>query len=435
MIAKNNEGCVDTARKDDYILVKGPLPQFKMENYVGCEPLQVTFTDQSIDGSRFFMNYNDGSSLDSSKIDSTIGTHTYVNRTTNNLRQSILPSMIVYDSLGCAAVFTPEDSIVIYKKPIVEPHFVNGTDVCLPFNMLFEDTGRFSSTWTWSLDATAISTNRSDSIMQSNPGFYDLELLASNVYGCTDTLYQTMQVYEKPVIDIDFSDTICLNKVVDFNGILTGNSPVQFYEWNFGETGDPDNINTTSLNPRFTYTSKGSKHITLIAGLNNGCSDSSSVDIVLTGEDEIDNPQINFVSFSDNYTLEINYEASNYDKFLEYLIQRSDGSYYTVSEKSTIEYTDVFAAKPVAPMCYDLKVKDYCDLQGLASTPHCFIYLTASSINPYENILEWTAYEGWPSVAEYNIFREDENGVYVRIATVPGDQTTFVDVDLCDQDY
>ena len=119
LIAKNELGCADTLVKEDYMVVAGPLPKFTMTNFIGCEPLAVTFIDESEDESYFYMNYNDGSMLDSSKNDQNIiGPHIYTIQSPDALRQTVMPSIIVYDSSGCASIFEPEDSIEIFRSPI-----------------------------------------------------------------------------------------------------------------------------------------------------------------------------------------------------------------------------------------------------------------------------------------------------------------------------
>ena len=435
LIAFSNEGCSDTMLKEDYILVKGPLPEFEMINNEGCEPLEVTFIDKSIDGSSFFMNYNDGSSLDSSKVDSLIGVHTYYNENPNNVSYYVIPSMIVYDSLGCAAVYTPEDTIFIYKKPIAQPVFPNGTAFCPPFNLQFLDTGRFNTSWKWSLDDIPISLLYYDSVTLPDVGTYNLSLIALTSFSCADTVNQEIEVFTVPEIAMSISDTLCINNAVSFEGLLSGNGTILNYRWDFGEPGTPGNTNTSTLNPSFTYATPGVKNVTLVAGSENGCSDSLTESLEIYPADSIDNPQINYVSFIDNYRVEINYEQSQYEKFGSYIIERSGTINQIVNDVAYTSIIDDLGGEPNTTSCYTLKVRDYCDLEGLYSSPHCFITLAASSVNAYENILSWTHYQGWPSVLEYAIYREDENGVFVRIATVNGDVTTYVDAGLCDIEY
>jgi gliding motility-associated-like protein len=436
LVAKNKQGCTDTLLKEDYMVVAGPLPKFSMTNFSGCEPLEVSFTDESEDGAYFFMNYNDGSILDSSKsADNIIGPHSFVIQSFNALRQTVMPSIIVYDSLGCASVFEPLDSIEIFRNPDANLVFKNGKESCNPFNIVFEDTGSFTDTRQWSLDGVDISTSSKDSILKTAEGINNLMLVARNNNNCFDTVYQDFKVLEKPKVSFIKDDTICINNSVNFGGELSSKSfSVDNFTWTFGEPSSPKNKNTTNLETEYTYSTIGVKEIKLVASLNNGCSDSATQMVTITDASFIDNPQINFVTFKDNYTVEVNYEKSTIDKFKTYRITSSSGLYQVNNVDQTTFETSL-ATAPVVSDCYTLQVGDYCDLLGMNSESHCFIVLNVSSTTSYQNDLVWTPYVGWTSVKEYSIFRKNENDAFVKIATVAGDITTYSDLGLCDNDY
>ncbi|PCJ67925.1 MAG: hypothetical protein COA58_01950 [Bacteroidetes bacterium] len=434
LVAKNIEGCTDTAFKYDYVVVAGPKPEFEMINFSGCEPLNVTFVDRSKDESYFFMNYNDGSLLDSTKNGDIINVHTYTIKSFTALRQTVMPSIIVYDSLGCASVFEPNDSIVILRSPSIDAYFANGTQLCTPFNIVFEDSGTFTNTRQWSMDGVDLSSQLGDSVVKVDGGNYNLRLISENSNSCTDTLEQEFIVFEKPIVSLTIDDTICINNLANFVGKLTSSVPVDNFEWTFGEASNPANTNTTSLSPGFTYTSAGLKEIKLIGGLTNGCSDSVIQTVVITDASDIDNPLIKYVTFKDNYTIEINYEKSTTSKFSKYLIASVNG----LQEVTDIDQTSIelmFSEVPAITNCYTLQVSDYCDLLGLNSESHCFILLDVTSNVSYENELSWTPYLGWTEVSDYTIFRKDENDVFVKIASVAGDVYSFIDQGLCDNAY
>ena len=434
LIAKNNEGCTDTFVREDYLVVAGPTADFEMENFVGCEPLEVKFTNKSIDETEFYLNYNDGSTLDSTQVGDVIGYNQYSLQSPTAMRQAILPSMIVYDSLGCAAYFEPADSIIVFRSPKIEPVFDNGTELCAPFNVVFEDTGSFAESRSWTLDGIEISTGSKDSVLKSAAGSHSLQLTVSNSNNCFDTIVQPINVFEKPTVSFIKEDTICLNNTVLFSGDIQSSNVNDNFRWTFGEPANPSNTNTTDLNPSFTYTSKGTKTIKLFAGLNNGCADSSEASIVITDETDIDAPEIDYVSFTSNYELEVIYNKSNNAKFRNYFLNNSQGD-IEIYDIDKTTYTTSFATAPLIPDCYTLSVGDYCDLRGANSTSHCFIVLSSTSVRSGVNELNWTAYQGWTAVKEYKIFKKDENDVFERIATVDGSITTFEDTSLCSADY
>ncbi len=434
LIAKNVEGCLDTLVREDYLIVAGPIPEFEMENFIGCEPLNVSFTDKSIDGNTFYLNYNDGSALDSSKLGDFIGVNAYTVQFPKAMRQTVMPSIIVYDSLGCAAVFEPRDSIEILRSPKPAPFFENGIEMCSPFNVLFEDTGGFTNARVWSLDETNVSTKRQDSVVETDVGTHILQLISSNSNNCQDTTIQAIEVLETPVVSFTVEDNICMNKVATFEGDIQASIPNDFVLWSFGEPGAAGNINTTDLDPSITYQSSGEKKVKFIAGLNNGCIDSAEAVIRITDEDDIDAPEIDYVSFRDNYEVEVVFNTSTISNFRNYVINVS-GRSIELFDKNQTTYIQDYTTAPKLPECYSLSVKDNCELQGESSSDHCFMVLTAESREPYIIKLTWTPYTGWSGVREYAIYRKDKSGVFVKIATVDGTTTSYEDEKLCDEKY
>lgn len=434
LIAKNVEGCTDTSIREDYLVVAGPTPAFEMENFVGCEPLNVRFTDKSEDSKTFYLNYNDGSPLDSTKTGDFIGANDYVMQSPTAMRQAIMPNIIVYDSVGCAAVFEPLDSIIVFRKPSVKTVFENGVNLCSSFNIVFEDTGSFTNNRNWYFDAINISSNAKDSIVESVVGTHEIKLVSSNSNNCVDSIAQVIEVYETPRVSFTVADTICINNLAAFKGSVQSTNPTNNLRWNFGEDGSAGNTNFTDLNPVFMYTTKGVKNIKFVAGIDNGCTDSAEASVLITDETDIDVPEINYVSFEENYKLEIDFSKSTYSKYSKYVVGTglNDVDIFDIDQlKHIVNYTEA----PLASECFTVRVGDYCDLLGEKSAAHCFIVLSVTSSNAFTNDLSWTPYIGWSAVKEYQVFRKDENEVFVKIATLDGATTSYEDTQLCNQDY
>jgi len=433
LIAKNTAGCSDTLVKEDYLIVAGPTPLFEMQNQVGCEPLEVNFIDKSSDVSSFYLNFNDGSRLDSSKSDSFIGTHIYKVQAANVLRQAVMPSLIVYDSVGCAAVYTPTEPIIIFKTPEIQLVFDNNIESCSPFKLVFEDTGLYVNTRQWFYENDAISIFKKDSFIDRLVGNHHLKLIANNTNGCSDTADQIITVLESPEVSFSIQDTACLNETILFSSILASPTPYEYFKWDFGEPSFPKNINSTDINPVFSYQNRGDKKITFSARFSNGCIDSITKNLTMTDAEDIVTPEIKYVSFTDNYELEVVYDRTSFDKFRNYKI--SDGiNSYEEFDKTKDRVNLSFDSEPNLA-CYSLSLLDYCELESSPSTTHCFIALTVSSKESYINELSWTPYKGWTSVADYDIFRKDANNVFVKIATVNKDISSYTDKGLCDQSY
>jgi len=431
LIGKSVEGCLDTMLREDYLVVSGPIPDFKLYNITGCEPLEVKVVDRSLNAKRIYFNYNDGSTLDSIKVDSTIGLHVY-NNVSNSLIQKMKPNLIVYDSLGCVASAEREE-ITIYKLPEIKTQFPYDTFGCIDFNFAFSDEGIYSSSWLWEMDGSVISAQQKDSITISNYTTHNLKLTSSNIF-CSDTVNQTIVGLEKPKINFGLVGQIC-NKVADFEGVIStdNNVNISSYLWSFGE---PNAYNGQTLNPQYQYQTKGQKDVVIRAFLDNGCSDSLSKQFTVLDESDIDTSIINFISFTENYVLEIDYTASKYKKFKAYQLDRSDGKQILVNSIDKLNRRDTFLNLP-NPSCYSIKVIDSCDASGRESISHCFINLTIDNSVEFENILDWTHYVGWAAIKSYNIYRrvKNENTQFDIIANVAGDINKYRDTGLCNLDY
>lgn len=433
LIAKSVEGCADTSIRENYVVVAGPVPFFEMTNNVGCEPLEVNFIDQSLDVSLFYLDYNDGTDLDTSKDGNIIGSHSYTVEGANDNRQAILPSMLVYDSLGCPAIFEPEDSVIIYKTPIAFPVF-DALGGCTPFTLTFNDTSKSLLRRFWLYDGNQISDKISDSLTEDNIGVHPLSLVVQNGNNCFDTSVTEFEVLESPLVSFYVDDTLCIKRLTAFMGQVQAKDSVNYFSWHFGEEGLIENFNTQDIDPLFTYTTSGQKTITFTAELSNGCTDSSIQNVIITDEKYIDSPPIDFISFDEGYELTVKYQKSTIPKFNKYILNTPNGL-QEIWEQDSLIFTQDLVVEPSTPPCYSLIIGDYCDLKGSESATHCAMLLSVSNAIPYQHVLTWTEYVGWGGVSEYQIFRQNEEGVFIKIGEVDGSVTTYEDLYLCNQPY
>ena len=434
LIAKNNDGCADTAIKEDYVLVNGPIPYFRMENYIGCEPLEVEFIDSSIDADRFYINYNDGSELDSVKYSK----HTYINKT-SSLIQKIIPSIYVYDSLGCIAYFEPDEPVTIYKKPTAE-FSLDVVQNCFPAEIDLLDTSKQRLSSKWLLNGDSVSRKRRETLTVQSLGQNEISLITTNKNLCSDTASKEFYVNGRPEIKIDFLDTICLNQPVRFTAFISYGTYVDssnaFKYWNFGEEGSPDNIQYNKDTADFIFTKSGHKTVKFYLNSNASCQDSVALDLMVRGYEHIEVPKLKFVSFNSNTELEIQHYPSNDYRFKEYLYGRSDGLLTSNTDRNDTIWTDQFNNIPQNVLCYNINVQDICEIEGIPDIEHCFVLLSASSVRPYEIDLSWNHYVGWDSIQRYDIYRriEDESA-FSLIGQTAGDVNSYIDYGLCDVNY
>lgn len=431
LIAKHVEGCLDTALKVDYVVVKGPRPKFSMVNNIGCDPLNVSFVNESEDADLYYLNYNDGSELDSLFSD-----HEYVSSTTN-LVEEIYPSLIVYDSLGCIAYYRSDTPVVLYKTPQADLNLQVGSSECLPLDVLFRDQSLNQLSTTWLLDGIPYSKQRTDSARFFTSGFHEVMLVTTNTNECVDTATEQVFASGIPELDIEILDTLCLNKSIEFAHVISVDNNTDTTGmtliWSFGEIiGEMDTLSSPTVS--YEYPTPGLKTIVLRSVMLNGCESSDSINIKIRGPLELDIPQIRVVSFVDNYNLSLEHEISIDPRFSLYQLNRSDG--WQLDKTGIDDTFSIFdlGTKPWSSLCYDLHIKDICELDGPSSEPHCFIHLTVTSTQPFTNLVQWTPYVGWGGVKEYEVYRMAEGESEYSLLGITSD-TTFSDSLLCEQLY
>ena len=110
-------------------------------------------------------------------------------------------------------------------------------------------------------------------------GTWDATLIATNSFGCADTLSLPKLITATANPQANFNFSPLLNTPISLN-----NATFQFtnlsngainYTWNFG-----DNTSSALINPSHTYTAPGSYYVTLIATNAAGCIDSSVYGII-----------------------------------------------------------------------------------------------------------------------------------------------------------
>ena len=173
---------------------------------------------------------------------------------------------------GCSASLT--DDILIRETPTVT--FTNSGDGCLDGSFDFSNTGSSGSNWnyTWDFGAAAgPQTSTAENpigITYNTSGTKDISLTINDAY-CSNSLTQSIDVYETPEADFTSTAPECTGLSVDFTN--TGSSTGMNFSWDFGTDATP--ATSTSENPAgIVYSSAGTKTITLlVTNTSTGCTD------------------------------------------------------------------------------------------------------------------------------------------------------------------
>jgi PKD repeat protein len=152
---------------------------------------------------------------------------------------------------------------------------VNDPDGCYPLTVQFDNNSSSSCYYSWDFDNGNTSISNQPTHTFSNPGTYQVSLIADNFYGCSDTAYTIVKAYPRPVASYHYiNQTPCESPAtLSFVNNSTG---ANGYLWDF------DNSDSSKLkNPSFYYAVPGTYHTSLIAYNTYNCTDTAWATIQL----------------------------------------------------------------------------------------------------------------------------------------------------------
>ena len=136
--------------------------------------------------------------------------------------------------------------------------------------------------WSWNFDdipsgLNNFSTAQNPSHSFTSAGTYDVQLIVTNASGCTDTIVKPVTVNQLPVANFS-ADTACHGSATTFTDLSVPNAfSIVSWAWNFGD-GSPVN---TQPSPTHTYPNYGTYTASLSITNTNGCSNSTSKNVLV----------------------------------------------------------------------------------------------------------------------------------------------------------
>ena len=218
-----------------------------------CLNAPTNFVDQTTGTpNQWSWDFGDGSPLDNSQNPS----HTYASAGTFNIQ------LVTENAFGC--IDTLNSAIDVFPLPVADYTF---TIACELHTTSFTDASTSAVQWLWNFDdGSPNDLNTSPAHIFTNSGSYNVELVVTNVFGCTDTSIQAVTVNPNPVAD--FTSTIACHTYPNF---FTDNSTGAIqWDWEFGD-GAPNDI---TQNPSHIYPNPGTFNTELMVTNIFGCTDS-----------------------------------------------------------------------------------------------------------------------------------------------------------------
>jgi gliding motility-associated-like protein len=264
LIVQSVAGCRDSIQKT-FTFAPGPTASFTSTNVCLNTPNSFSSTSTPTAGiASQVWTWGDGTPNGSG----TSPSHTYSSAGTYSVK------LVVTAAAGsCTASVT--QTVVVYPKPTVT---FTANPMCLNSTTSFTNSTTITApgtinAWAWDFDnnGTTDNTTQSPSNTYTPSGTYNVELKATSLDGCSDSLVVPIVVNANPTATFT-PITACVNANVLLNNTSTIPLPntISLYNWAFGAGSTP--VTSSNQNPpSLTYNASGVKTITLTITANNSC--------------------------------------------------------------------------------------------------------------------------------------------------------------------
>ena len=170
------------------VVIPSPVVSFIPNTFMGCQPLEVFFNDQSDpDANEFYWNFGDGSS-DTSQNPS----HIYLDA------GSYTVNHLVKTERGCLGKIVVPSAVIVYPLPVANFSNVPESASIQNPSIAFIDASTNAAKWEWDFgdnSGTVISKNTEHTYKDT--GTYIVRLITTSDKGCIDTVYKRVIVKEE----------------------------------------------------------------------------------------------------------------------------------------------------------------------------------------------------------------------------------------------
>ena len=260
-------------------------------------------------------------------------THIYGNATTYNIK------LLVTTNASCSDSITKTTNI----KPLPIIGFTSSY-TCDKQEITFNDTSSVINPYSiasrkWDFDNGQSSNTENPIISFTTASNYDIKLMATTSFGCSDSTIKTISVEATDSLSFNATD-VCLNTVSQFDNTSTYSEPNLNWSWDFG-----DNSISSDSTTQHNYPSSGNYDVSLIVNYHNG----QCYDTLTKSTEVFDNPYISFgdtiTTCGASYTLDAQNTASTYlwndNSNLQQITAVSNGNYsVTITNSHSCNFID-----------------------------------------------------------------------------------------------
>lgn len=270
MEATNTNGCIARDTVQVTILGSAPIADFDI-NLLTCTNSWDTYEDLSVSTDASTITAWEWDFGDGQISTAAQGIHNYV------VSGNYPVSLKVTASNGCEQ--TLEKMVVVNTPPQV--NFTTQFSCqgeAIKFNGT-QSTSEFMTSWQWDFDD--VNSNDNQAIGQNTQhifadyGDHWVQLIGTDINGCSDTLQQMKSILPQPIPDFTFEDGCEKSNIVFTNAsIMPEGGLIQGYNWNFG-----NGLGSQFPNPQAMYNNAGTYDVYLKVLGGNGCNNDTTMQI------------------------------------------------------------------------------------------------------------------------------------------------------------
>ncbi len=236
LIASNAFGCIDTAYGNPVVFAQ-PKAVFVMTPTLGCSPLTVNLTNNSLSANSSLWYFGDGNTSTAS-----FPSYTYTNSSSTN-NQTFTCTLVAITTNGCRDSIS--NTLTLYPRP--DANFTVDTPACAPKTLNFTNTSTGASNFNWDFGFTN-STNANVSVAYTNTTSanitHTVQLIANSTNNCKDTMIVPIIIHPKPIYNIiSDRDSGCTDLNVNFQCVPGAAQ----YDWRFSDGNASQNANPSKL--------------------------------------------------------------------------------------------------------------------------------------------------------------------------------------------
>lgn len=167
--------------------------------------------------------------------------------------------------------------VQIYPNPV--PNF-NVSNNCFGQSTVFTNASTIatgSMLYAWDFKDGSTSTSLNPTKTYNATGSYYTKLTVTSDRGCVKNIEKEVIIYQKPNASFLYND-ICAKDTVSFINLSTHYGGTMTHQWNFADASPISAV----FSPKKVYTTYGNYLVTLTVTSNNGCTDVTSRNIVVS---------------------------------------------------------------------------------------------------------------------------------------------------------